>query len=210
MSDDFQKTTPRFCGNCGQKLLEGATFCAYCGSQVPPVDSTGIVSSKPSSGYTPIPPSVSDRVSPAYPTPYGPPKIKTEPPLPFTQHFQGVLLSPQLEMPRILKRPNLKHPFFIVLIAGEKFRESGYILQILIVATGAIFMGSIFSHAIVALNKQKTVIPAYAFTALIALIGYFIFIPLYSYYGAAWMTVCSEIVISLIVFFVFSSWLVLP
>ncbi len=118
MSDDFQKTTPRFCGNCGQKLLEGATFCAYCGSQVPPVDSTGIVSTKPSSGYTPIPPAVTDRVSPAYPTPYGPPRIKTEPPLPFAQHFQGVLMSPQVEMPRILKRPNLKQPLLIVLIAG--------------------------------------------------------------------------------------------
>ena len=118
MSNDFQKTTPRFCGNCGQKLLEGATFCAYCGSQVPPVDSTGIVSSKPSSGFTPIPPSVSDRVSPAYPTPYEPPRIKTEPPLPFTQHFQGVLISPQIEMPRVAKRPNIGQPFLIVLIVG--------------------------------------------------------------------------------------------
>ncbi len=118
MSDDFQKTTPRFCGNCGQKLLEGATFCAHCGSQVPPVDSTGIVSTKPSSGYTPIPPAVTDRVSPGYPTSYGPPRIKTEPPLPFTQHFQGVLISPQVEMPRIAKRPNIGQPFLIVIIVG--------------------------------------------------------------------------------------------
>lgn len=118
MSEDFQKTTPRFCGNCGKKLLEGATFCAYCGSQVPPVDSTGIVSSKLSPDYAPIPPSVSDRVSPAYPTPYGPPVIRTESPLPFVQHFQGVLISPQTEMPRVVKRPNIGQPFLIVLIVG--------------------------------------------------------------------------------------------
>jgi hypothetical protein len=118
MSYDDPKTTPKFCGNCGQKLLGGATFCAYCGTQVPAVDSTGVTSSKPSSQFTPTPSTGTDRGVPAYQAPYRPERIATEPPLPFIQHFQGALLSPQLEMPRIVKRPNLKQPLLIVLIVG--------------------------------------------------------------------------------------------
>jgi len=118
MSYDKPKTTPRFCGNCGQKLLEGATFCAYCGTPVPSITSTGVVSSKPSTSYSSIPPTVSDRGIPTYQPSYGAERIITDPPLPFIQHFQGVLVSPQLEMPRIAKRPNLKQPFLVVLIVG--------------------------------------------------------------------------------------------
>ncbi|MFX0210597.1 MAG: YIP1 family protein, partial [Candidatus Hodarchaeota archaeon] len=111
-------TTPKFCGNCGQKLLEGATFCAYCGTPVPATDSTGVISAKQSTQFTSMPSTVTDRGVPAYQPPYRPERIVTEPPLPFIQHFQGALLSPQLEMPRIAKRPNLKQPFLVVLIVG--------------------------------------------------------------------------------------------
>ncbi|MFX0122701.1 MAG: zinc ribbon domain-containing protein [Candidatus Hodarchaeota archaeon] len=118
MSYDSPKTTPRFCGNCGQKLIEGATFCAYCGTPVPTIDSTGVISAKPATPYTSMPPTVTDRGVPAYQVSYRPERMVREPPLPFIQHFQGVLISPQLEMPRIAKRPNLKQPFLIVLIVG--------------------------------------------------------------------------------------------
>jgi len=117
MSYDKPKTTPRFCGNCGQKLLEGATFCAYCGTPVPSITSTGELSSKPSTPYTSMPPTVTDRGIPAYQPPYRVERIANHP-LPFIQHFQGVLLSPQLEMPRIAKRPNLKQPFLVVILVG--------------------------------------------------------------------------------------------
>ena len=118
MSYDTPKTTPRYCGNCGQKLLEGATFCAYCGTPVPSVSSTGVVSSKSSTPFSSMPPKVTDRGIPTYQTPYRAERIATEPPLPFLQNFQGVLLSPQMEMPRITKRPNLKQPFLVVFIVG--------------------------------------------------------------------------------------------
>ena len=118
MSNEGTRTTPKFCGNCGQKLLEGATFCAYCGSPVPSVDSAGVVSSKPPSSYNSIQPSVSSRGAPAYQAPYRPERIRAEPVLPFIQHFQGVLISPQLEMPQIVERPNFRQPLFLVLIAG--------------------------------------------------------------------------------------------
>jgi len=87
------------------------------------------------------------------------------------------------------------------LIAGKSFAESGQVLKILIIATTFIFLGCIFAHAIIALDKQKKIMAAYIFTAVTSLIGYLIFIPRYSYFGAAWVTVYSESVIALASFY---------
>jgi len=85
----------------------------------------------------------------------------------------------------------------MLLIAGENFVQSGHILKILILAIGFIFIGCLFAHAVIALDKQKNIIGAYIFTAATALTGYLIFIPRFSYYGAAWVTVYSELAIAL-------------
>ncbi|MFC1612582.1 flippase, partial [Patescibacteria group bacterium] len=86
----------------------------------------------------------------------------------------------------------------MVLIAGDQFAESGIILSILVLGAGSLFIGSLFAHVIVALDKQKMVIWGYAVDAVLSLILYFIFIPKYSYIGAAWVTVFSETLIALI------------
>lgn len=88
----------------------------------------------------------------------------------------------------------------MVLVAGKEFAPSAPVLQILIIATGVIFIGNLFAHAVVALQKQRPMILAYLATAVIALTGYLIFIPRYSYFGAAWMTVAAESFIALIAF----------
>ena len=89
----------------------------------------------------------------------------------------------------------------MVLVAGHEFALSGPILQILILAAGLIFLGCVFTHGIIAINRQKKMIGAYIFTAATALIGYLIFIPEYSYFGAAWVTIYSELVIGLASFY---------
>lgn len=83
------------------------------------------------------------------------------------------------------------------LVAGDEFVLSGPILQILILASALIFIGIIPTHAIIAISKQKKLISFYLFTAISSLIGYLILIPKISYFGAAWITVYSEAVISL-------------
>lgn len=88
----------------------------------------------------------------------------------------------------------------VLLIAGDEFVLSAPIFKILMLATGIIFLSSLFSHTIIAIKKQKEMIKFYIITAIIALIGYLIFIPRYSYFGAAWMTVFAE---SLILIFTF-------
>lgn len=85
----------------------------------------------------------------------------------------------------------------MVLVGSNEFADSGSVLRILILASGIIFLGCIFSHAIIAINKQKKIIGVYVFTAVTAVAGYLIFIPKYSYFGAAWVTIYSELIIAL-------------
>lgn len=78
-------------------------------------------------------------------------------------------------------------------IAGDEFAESGQILAILSIAVFGVFFGAIFGHTAVAIDRQKQTLWIYISNAIITLIGYLIFIPLYGIYGAAWMSVFSEL-----------------
>lgn len=91
----------------------------------------------------------------------------------------------------------------MTLVAGSDFAASGPVLKILILAASVIFLGTMLSHAVIALDQQRRIIGAYVFVALTALAGYLIFIPRYSYFGAAWVTIYSELTIALA-----SGWLV--
>jgi len=90
----------------------------------------------------------------------------------------------------------------MVFVAGSEFAISSGPLKVLIFATTLIFFGSLVSHTIVAINKQRTMLWFYCLAALIALIGYLILIPRYSYYGAAYMTIVAESIITISAFIV--------
>ncbi|MFA5048137.1 MAG: flippase [Patescibacteria group bacterium] len=83
----------------------------------------------------------------------------------------------------------------MTVVAGSDFAVSGDILKILIVAAGAIYVSSLFGYTIVACELQKKMIKFYLINAVISLILYLIFIPMYSYWGAAVLTVLTELVI---------------
>ena len=87
-------------------------------------------------------------------------------------------------------------------VAGQNFSASGNYLQILLVAMFCIFFGVISAHAILSLNKQKQMIKWYLLDAVLSLAGYFIFIPQFGAYGAAWVTVFSEAFIMLVTYIV--------
>lgn len=80
---------------------------------------------------------------------------------------------------------------------GQDFAAAGPILQILIIGVAAIFPGTVLAHAVIALDKQKKMIKFYVFTSFSALVAYLILIPRFSYYGAAAVTVYSEILIAI-------------
>lgn len=83
----------------------------------------------------------------------------------------------------------------MISIAGNDFSAAGPVLQVLIFAVAAIFLGTIFTHATIAINKQKKLIGFYAFTSISSLLAYLYLIPRYSYFGAAAVTIYSEVMI---------------
>lgn len=121
------------------------------------------------------------------------------------EYFKAVLQK-SFDVMLIMAVPMLAGTYFtaaavIDVIAGKEFFESALVLQILMIASSFIFIGTMFSHAIIAIEKQREIIKAYIFVAVTSLTAYFIFIPKFSYMGAAWITVYSEIAIGLASFF---------
>ncbi len=80
----------------------------------------------------------------------------------------------------------------MVLIGTEEFAASGPILQVLVIAVGCIYISTIFSHAVVALNLQRAMIKHYVVIAIFTLGLYIVLIPTYGVWAAAWLTVFSE------------------
>ncbi len=78
------------------------------------------------------------------------------------------------------------------LIGGQEFLSASGPLKILALAVFGVYLGAIFGHTAVAIDRQKQTLWIYISNATITLIGYLIFIPRFGLYGAAWMTVFSE------------------
>ncbi|MCD4704892.1 flippase [bacterium] len=91
-------------------------------------------------------------------------------------------------------------------IAGAEYPASIEILQILIWPTALIFFSSLFNYGIIAVEKQKKTIKYFLITALVSLIGYLIFIPRFSYYGAAYMTLIAELLIVLFSYYLLNKY----
>ncbi|MFA5644102.1 MAG: flippase [Patescibacteria group bacterium] len=83
----------------------------------------------------------------------------------------------------------------ISLIAGKDFSEAGLPLQLLIISISLLFLSCIFSHIIIAIEKQKKVIALYVYTTISSLILYLILIPKFSYLGASLVTIYSNVII---------------
>jgi O-antigen/teichoic acid export membrane protein len=88
----------------------------------------------------------------------------------------------------------------IRIIGGSGFVQSGPVLKILSVAILMIFFGNLGGNAIVALNLQKKGMWIYLAGAVFNVVANLILIPRYSYFAAAWITVATEILITLWMF----------
>jgi O-antigen/teichoic acid export membrane protein len=95
-------------------------------------------------------------------------------------------------------------PQIIHLIGGSLFDESIGVLRILSFAIGIIFLGSLGGSSLIALNLQKKGMWIYLSGALINLGANFAFIPRYSYYGAAWTTLATELFVTILMFLIIS------
>lgn len=88
------------------------------------------------------------------------------------------------------------------LIGGDDFLISTPTLQVLFLAIGIIFYGTLFGTSIIALGLQKKALWAYVAGFLFNFIANLVFIPRYSYLGAAWTTVVTEILVTLVLIWV--------
>lgn len=86
----------------------------------------------------------------------------------------------------------------VMALVAPGFEASAPVFQILVFGTAAIFLGYLFSNAIVVVNRQRTMLWTYAIVAVSSLALYFGFIPRYSYFGAAIVTVVVESAVALV------------
>lgn len=82
-------------------------------------------------------------------------------------------------------------------VAGKEFEVSSGVFAVLLVALWWIFFGTLFTHTVIALKKQRRIVWGFAVDAVLSIIGYLIFIPRYSYWGAAGVTIFSEVFIAI-------------
>lgn len=102
-------------------------------------------------------------------------------------------------MPIVITGVILAKPI-VVFVGGEEFAEAAPILQILVIATASIFIGNLFANAVVAVDKQRQMVWAYLGAAVLAVALNLLLIPKYTYIGAAWATVVTEILIAVLSF----------
>lgn len=105
--------------------------------------------------------------------------------------FMAIAVIPLVIGAQFLGKP------VMLFVAGRDFVLAGDILKILIFAVAAIFLGTMFSHAVIAIDKQKKMIGFYVFTSVSSLLAYLYLIPRYSYIGAAYVTIYSEVLIAI-------------
>lgn len=91
----------------------------------------------------------------------------------------------------------------MVAITGPSFYASGAILKTLMIAVGAVFFGSLFGNLINVIHAQRQMLIGYGIVALGGLAAYLYFIPLYSYWAAALITITTEIIIAVFGFGIF-------
>lgn len=84
-------------------------------------------------------------------------------------------------------------PQIINILGGEAFSPAVPAMKILALALGILFFGNLFGNAIVAIGKQKLFIYIYSALIFFNVTLNLIFIPKYSFIGAAWITLACEI-----------------
>ncbi|MFA6429891.1 MAG: flippase [Patescibacteria group bacterium] len=114
----------------------------------------------------------------------------------------GILITHSLEVMILLIAPLIAGTIvlggpILGLVAGREFTASGDVLKVLILAVAVIYINTVISHVVVAIDKQRKMLPAYIIVALLTLAGYLLLIPIYGMWAAAWLTVFSEVAISI-------------
>lgn len=119
----------------------------------------------------------------------------------FKKHLQMSFdLMALILIPMMIGASSLAEPI-MQFVGGKDFVGSGKILIWLSWTVLGICMGIVFGYAALAINKQKQAVWIYLSDAILSVIAYFIFIPRFGIYGAAGVTIFSEIYAGLMLLF---------
>lgn len=88
----------------------------------------------------------------------------------------------------------------INIVGGSGFDSAAAVLKILSLAIMLIFFGNLGGNAVVALDLQKKALWAYFVGAVLNIGANLIFIPQYSFFATAWITVLTELLITVALF----------
>jgi len=86
----------------------------------------------------------------------------------------------------------------VYLIGGGEFLASTTTLQILFGAVGVIFFGTLFGNSVVALDLQRKAVWVYGLGFAFNAVSNLVVIPRYSYVGAAWTTLATEVFVTVL------------
>lgn len=90
----------------------------------------------------------------------------------------------------------LAAPLIIKILGGGEFSDAVLPLRLLLFACSFIFIGTLVGQTTIILGKQKKAAWAYGLGALFNILANLIFIPKYSYVGAAGTTVATEFLVT--------------
>ncbi len=90
----------------------------------------------------------------------------------------------------------------IHLLGGNAYKDAYIVLAILMIAVLFMFFGALFGNAAIAFYKQKKAMYIYGTAGIINIILNFILIEKLSYFGAAFVTVITEILVTLMLFYI--------
>ena len=85
-------------------------------------------------------------------------------------------------------------PKMVVFIAGQEYLPAAPLLSILGWALAAMFIGNIFGFALIAMNRQTTLLKLYAILVFFNVTANLVFIPLYGAAAAAATTLVTEVI----------------
>lgn len=89
-------------------------------------------------------------------------------------------------------------PWVIGVLGGSAFSPSIPVLRILAVALGALFFGNLYGNGAIALGAQQSLLKAALVLALLNILVNLVVIPRYSFLGAAWTTLGTEVLSALV------------
>jgi O-antigen/teichoic acid export membrane protein len=84
----------------------------------------------------------------------------------------------------------------ILLLSRAEFHDAVPVLNILTLALAFIFLGALFSNVLIAIKAQKSLAKIYACGAFFNVAANLYFIPRYSYFGAAFTTLLTEMLVT--------------